>query len=82
MAKISLQFSVTLFSVQPGADIPLQTGKNRRIFYGKDVTAVSMTLFSVQTGADIPLPNGKNKKILCQGCHCSFSDPIQCSNWS
>ena len=50
-------------------------------FYGKDVTAVSVTLFSVQTGADIPLPNGKNK-ILWQGCHCSFSDPIQCPNWS
>ena len=50
MAKISLQFSVTLFSVQPGADIPLQTGKNRR--------------------------------ILWQGCHCSFSDPVQCPIWS
>ena len=51
-------------------------------FYGKDVTAVSVTLFSVQTGADIPLPNGKNKKILWQGCHCSFSEPVQCPNWS
>ena len=136
--------SVTLFSVQPGADIPSQTGKNRRSlwqgchcsfsdpvqcpiwswysfaileewkdfvakkslkfqwpcsvfnleviflcnlgriggFYGEDVTAVSVTLFSVQTGADIPLPNGKNKKILWQGCHCSFSEPVQCPNWS
>ena len=75
------EVSVTLFSVQSGGDIPLQSGRIGR-FYGKDVTAVSVTLFSVQTGADIPLPNGKNKKILWQGCHCSFSDPIQCPNWS
>ena len=105
--------SVTLFSVQTGADIPLPLKRNRKIlwqrchhnfqwpcsvsnleliflcklgriggFYGKDVTTVSVTLFSVQTGADIPLPNGKNKKILWHGCHCSFSDPIQCPNWS
>ena len=58
-----------------------QLGRIRR-FYGMDVTAVSVTLFSVQTGADIPLPNGKNKKILWQGCHCSFSEPVQCPNWS
>ena len=51
-------------------------------FYGKDVTAVSVTLFSVQTGAYIPLPNGTNKKILRQGCLCSFSEPVQCPNWS
>ena len=105
--------SATLYSVQPGADIPLPPKRNRKIlwqrfhcnfqwpcsvfnleliflcklgriggFYGKDVTAVSVTLFSVQTGADIPLPNGKNKKILWQGCHCSFSDPVQCPIWS
>ena len=47
--------SVTLFSVQTGADIPLPLKKNIKI-YGKDVTAVSVTLFSVQSGADIPLP--------------------------
>ena len=56
--------------------------KGMERFYGKEFTAVSVTLFSVQTGADIPLPNGKNKKILWQGCHCSFSDPVQCPNWS
>ena len=104
--------SVTLFSVQPGADIPLSPKRNRKIlwqrfhcnfqwpcsvsnleliflcklgriggFYGKDVTAVSVTLFSVNWSW-YSLPNGKNKKILWQGCHCSFSEPVQCPNWS
>ena len=81
MARMSLQFQWP-YSVSKLELIFLcQMGRIRR-FYGKDVTAVSVTLFSVQTGADIPLPNGKNKKILWQGCHCSFSDPIQCPNWS
>ena len=105
--------SVTLFSVQPGADIPLPPKRNRKIlwqrchcnfqwpcsvsnlelifhchlgrmegFCGKEVTEVSVTLFSVQPGADIPLQTGKNRRILWQGCHCSFSDPVQCPNWS
>ena len=51
-------------------------------FCGKEVTEVSVTLFSVQSGGDIPLQSGKNRRILWQGCHCSFSDPVQCPNWS
>ena len=52
--------SVTLFSVQTGADIPLPPLKTSN---GMDGTAVSVTLFNVQSGADIPLPLKKNIKI-------------------
>ena len=51
-------------------------------FCGKEITEVSVTLFSVQSGGDIPLQSGKNRRILWQGCHCSFSEPVQCPNWS
>ena len=71
--------SVTLFSVQTGADIPLPPLKTSN---GMDGTTVSVTLFSVQSGTDIPLPPWKNKRILWQGCHCSLSDLVQCPIWS
>ena len=66
---------MTLFSVQPGADIPLPLKKNIKS-YGKDVTAVSVTLFSVQSGADIPLPPWKNGRILRQSSHCSSAKDV------
>ena len=71
--------SVTLFSVQTGADIPLPPLKTSK---GMDGTAVSVTLFSVQSGTDIPLPPRKNKRILWQRSHFNYSGPDQCPIWS
>ena len=71
--------SVTLFSVQTGADIPLPPLKTSK---GMDGTAVSVTLFSVQSGTDIPLPPCKNTRILWQKSHFNFSSPDQCPIWS
>ena len=72
--------SVTLFSVQTGADIPLPPKRNRKILWKKEFTAVSVTLFSVQTGADIPLLPKRNRKILWQRFHCNFQWPCSVFN--
>ena len=81
MARMSLQFQWPC-SVSKLELIFLYHLKGIERFYGKEFTAVSVTLFSVQPGADIPLQTGKNRRILWQGCHHSFSDPVQCPNWS
>ena len=72
--------SVTLFSVQTGADIPLPPKRNRKILWKKEFTAVSVTLFSVRTGADIPLPPKRNRRILWQRFHCNFQWPCSVFN--
>ena len=60
--------SVTLSSVQTGADIPLPAKRNRKISWQRSHCSL-VILFNVQSEADIPLLPGKNGNILWQRSH-------------